>query len=320
LTGECSEPIANASNGFPNAQYRVLSFLEAQPEEWTPTVLAKELRMPKGTVRWALKRLKEQGKVVYRRVGIVHLYGASKRFSDDFNRMFKQYRTDKLYQIHGLTLKRMGDFANALPLGGMDESSVSGDGVRGGVLRWGFDWFGGKVSFQLSAGTLVVYGSFTECPLDYDRWVLFLSCLDGHLSAKGLPRILDEMGLWLVVQYGFNRDWKRFRNDKPTECVSVQGFTQWFARIYNKKPLGVLREEIHSSEERSLEQFCQLVDGSLTSVQVMNFLDVLARNMNSLQASNFELSKRVATAEGSNLRLASVIESLLRRIEKTGKH
>lgn len=139
----------------------------------------------------------------------------------------------------------------------------------------------------------MVYVSCSDNPLDYDGFLLVLSGIDGHLLTKGLPTILDDMTQWRVVQYGFNRDWKKFRNDSPTECVSVQGFTGWFARVYNKKPLGVLREEIHSREEKSLEHFIALVNGSLTSVQVMNFLDILSRNINSLQKSNFELASKV---------------------------
>lgn len=271
---------SNESNVSPNASQYILGFLEGQSEEWTPSNLAKELDMPPGTVRWALSKLREQGKVIYRKVGKYHFYSASKRFSDEFTKLFKQYGTNQLYQIHGLTLKKKGDFSNKIP--------------QGGVERWGFGYFGGKVSFQLSHFTLMVYAGFSDCPLDYDRFLLFLSCVDGHLAAKDLPRILDDMSNWRVVQYGLNRDWKRFRNDSPTECVSVQGFSQWFARVYNKKPLGVLRGEVHSREVKSLEKFVALVDGSLTSVQVMNFLDVLARNINSLQASNFELARRVA--------------------------
>ena len=105
-----------------------------------------------------------------------------------------------------------------------------------------------------------------------------------------------------VGKYHFYAANKRFRNDSPTECVSVQGFSQWFARVYDKKLF--VREEIHSREEKSLEEFIALVDGSLTSVQVMNFLDVLSRNINSLQASNFELARRVA-------QLADKVNSLL---------
>lgn len=281
---------SNESNVSPNTYYHILRFLEGQSEEWTPSTLAKELKMSPGTVRWALSKLRKQGKVIYRKVGKYRFYAANKRFSDEFTRLFKQYGTDQLYQIHGLTLKRMGDFSSKIPQGGVD--------------RWSFDYFSGKVSFQLSRFTLMVYGSFSDCPLDYDRFLLFLSCVDGHLSARDLPHILDDMANWWVVQYGLNRDWKRFRNDSPTECVSVQGFSQWFARVYDKKPFGVLREEIHSREEKSLEKFIALVDGSLTSVQVMNFLDVLSRNINSLQASNFELARRVA-------QLADKVNSLL---------
>lgn len=278
----------NKSIASTNAYYRVLDFLEGQDEEWTPTMIARELDMPKGTVRWALHKLRERGKVIYRKVGINSFYAATKRFSDEFVRLFKQHKTDNRYEVHGLTLKITGDFANAVSLGG---GGCSGDM---GVVRWKFHYRKCRVSFQLSRSTFLVYVSCSDKPLDYDAFLLLLSAIDGHLLSKGLPTILDNMVRWKVVQYGFNRDWKRFRNDSPTECVSVQGFSQWFARVYNKKPLGVLREEIHSREEKSLEEFIALVNGSLTSVQVMNFLDILSRNINSLQKSNFELASRVA--------------------------
>ena len=250
--------------------------------------------MPRGTVSWVLSRLRRDGKVIYRKAGICNFYAASKRFSDEFTRLFKRLGTENRYQVHGLTLKLQGDFANALSLGDEGRLGRFFNVRRGrGVLRWSFCYRGATVSFQLSRYTLMVWVSCSENPLDYDGLILLFSMVDGFLFAAGLPRILDNMRGWHAVQYGFNRDWKRFRNDKPTACVSVQGFMNWFARVYDKKSLGVLREEIHSREERSLEEFISLVDGSLTSVQVMNFLAVLSRNLNSLQKSNFELAVQV---------------------------
>ena len=284
---------ANASNGSTNACYRILSFLEAQSEEWTPTQLAKEMKpMPIGTIRWALMRLKIEGKVFYRPEGSVHLYAATRRFTDDFNRMFKAYGTKNRYEVHGLSIKLTGNFTNALP--------------QGGVVRDRFDYYGGFSSFQLSRETFMVWGSFTERPLDFDRFVLWLAAVDGFCRARGWPVIEGNIGRWLVVQYGFNRDWKRFRNDSPTRCCSLQGFRQWFARVYEKEGLGVLREEIHSRDERSIEEFIGLVDGSLTSVQVMNFLEMVVRNVNSLQAANTDLIKAVG-------RLADRVDVLTRK-------
>lgn len=272
----------------------MLDFLEAAPEEWTPTCLAAELGMPRGTVSWVLSRLKRDGKVIYRKAGICNFYSASKRFSDEFTRLFKKLGTANRYQVHGLTLKLKGDFANAVPVGGEGRlGKVLGVRRVRGVLRWRFCYRGATVSFQLSRLTLMVWVRCSEDPLDYDGLLCLFSMVDGFLFAAGLPCVLGNMSRWSVVQYGFNRDWKRFRNDTPTSCVSVQGFMNWFARVYDKKSMGVLREEIHSREERSLEEFISLVDGSLTSVQVMNFLAVLSRNLNSLQKSNFELAGQV---------------------------
>jgi len=261
----------------------VLSFLEAQPEEWTPSQLAKELGMPRGTVGWILQKLKVDGKVFFIPRGKIHCYAATKRFTDDFNRMFKAYPTDKKYEIHGLSLKLQGvQFTNTIPLGGGEK-----------VVRDGFDYYGGHTSFQLSKETFMIWGSFTDRPLDYDRFVLWLSAVEGFCKARGWAGIEGNIGKWMVVQYGFNRDWKRFRNDSPTTCVSMQGFKQWFARIYEKEGLGVLREEIHSREEKSLEEFCHLVDGSMTSVQVMNFLELVVRTVNESHAINTELTKQI---------------------------
>jgi len=291
---------SNATNTSTNAYYRVLSFLEAQPEEWTPTQLSKELRIPQGTVRWILKKLKENNKVFYRPVGKVHLYAATRQFTDDFNRMFKAYPTDKLYEIHGLSLKLGGNFANALPEGG-------------GVVRDGFDYYGGRTSFQLSVGTFMVWGSFTGRPLDWDRFLLWLSAVDGFCRARGWPVFDGNLGKWVVVQYGFNRDWKRFRNDSPTRCVSLQGFKKWFARVYQKEGLGVLREEIHSIDERSLEEFVHLVDGSMTSVQVMNFLEMVVRSLNESHAINADMIKRLG-------KLTDSVQGLADEVKKIKKH
>jgi hypothetical protein len=273
--------LTNTANALTNAQYSVLSFLEAQPEEWTPTQIAKELKpMPPGTVRWALKKLSEKGKVFYRAEGCTHLYAATIRFTDDFNRLFKAHGTQNRYQIHGLSLKLQGNFANNIPQGG-------------GVVRERFKYYGGGTSFQLSGETFMVWGSFTSRPLDFDRFVLWMAAVDGYCRARGWPVIEGNIKQWRVVQYGFNRDWKRFRNDSPTRCVSLQGFKSWFARVYEKEGLGVLREELHSADERSLEEFVGLCDGSMTSVQVMQHLELVTRSLNSLQAAQVDIIKAV---------------------------
>lgn len=291
---------ANTSNTSANTYYRVLSFLEAQPEEWTPQALADELKIPRGTVGWILSQLKKDGKVFYRPSGKVHFYAATRRFTDDFNKLFKVYDTRKLYEIHGLSLKLEGDFANTIP--------------QGGVRRDGFDYFGGRTSFQLSVGTFMVWGSFTSRPLDWDRFVLWLSAVDGFCRARGWPAFEDQFEKWMVVQYGFNRDWKRFRNDSPTRCVSLQGFKSWFARVYQKEGLGVLREELHSRDERSLEQFIHLVDGSLTSVQVMQYLELVTRSLNESHAINADLVKRMGMLADRQESLSKAVEYLADQI------
>jgi hypothetical protein len=293
---------ANTTNTSANTYYQLLSFLEAQPEEWTPTQLSKELHIPRGTVGWALRKLKKDGKVFFRPVGKVHFYAAGRRFTDDFNRMFKAFPTDKRYEIHGLSLKlnvKGIDIANRIPLGG-------------GVVRDSFDYYGGRTSFQLSAETLMVWGSFTDRPLDWDRFLLWLSTVDGFCNARGWATIEGNVERWLVVQYGFNRDWKRFRNDSPTRCVSLQGFKSWFARVYQKEGLGVLREEIHSTDERSLEEFVHLVDGSMTSVQVMNFLELVVRSVNESHAIETDMIKRLGS-------LADTVQGLADQVKKMQK-
>lgn len=295
------DSLANASNMSANTCCKVLSFLEAQPEEWSPSQIAKELRIPGGTVRWVLKQLKTDGKVFFVPKGKLHFYAATRRFTDDFNRMFKAYPTNKLYEIHGLSLKLGGDFANMIPQGG-----------GGQVVRDGFDYYGGRTSFQLSRETFMVWGSFTSRPLDWDRFLLWLSAVDGFCRARGWVGIEGYLEKWSVVQYGFNRDWKRFRNDSPTRCVSLQGFRNWFARVYQKEELGVLREEIHSRDEKSLEQFVHLVDGSLTSVQVMNFLEMVVRSVNESQAINIDMVKRLGS-------LADTVQGLVDEVKRLKK-
>lgn len=288
---------ANAANALTNAEYKVLSFLEAQPEEWTPSQITKELKpMPAGTVRWALKKLNERGKVFFRPEGCTHLYAATIRFTDDFNRLFKAHGTQNRYEIHGLSLKLTGNFANIIP--------------QGGVVRDKFKYYGGSTSFQLSRETFMVWGSFTSRPLDYDRFVLWLAAVDGYCRARGWPVIEGNIKLWTVVQYGFNRDWKRFRNDSPTRCVSLQGFRSWFARVYEKEGLGVLREEIHSRDERSLEQFVGLCDGSMTSVQVMQHLELVTRSLNTSIAINTDMVKVVSKLRGEVELLAKEVKAL----------
>ena len=79
--------------------------------------------------------------------------------------------------------------------------------------------------------------------------------------------------------------------------------------MYHKAAVGALREEIHSADERSLEEFIGLVDGSLTSVQVMNYLELVTRSLNESHAVNTDLVKRLGT-------LADVVYKLADRVGK----
>lgn len=142
MPSEQMEYSTNAANAFTNATHRVLDFLQRTSEEWIATCLARELELPRSTVSWALSKLRRQGKVFYRKEGRCNFYSATKQMSDEFERLFKQYGTQALFKIHGLTfkleLKKVG-MTNGYPVGG-------------GVDRWGFAWRGYEISFQLSRG------------------------------------------------------------------------------------------------------------------------------------------------------------------------
>ena len=240
--------------------------------------------MPEGTVRCVIKHLKDQNKVFFIPKGKIHLYAATKRASDDFNRLIKihalQSNNKELYQIHGLTLKLTSQalgkplIDNATPVGG---SGV----VRGG---WGVGGSGvGETSFQLSFETLMVYGSFSNASLDFDGFMVWLARVDGFLISKGWPRIEGNMQFWVVSQYGLNKDYAVFRNDSPTNAVSLKGFEKWFARVYDKKmPDGshVLRDEVHSREEQSLTNFLMQAGGNMTNAQVMTMVQTVASALN----------------------------------------
>jgi hypothetical protein len=282
---------ANTSNGFSNTCGRLLDYMETRREEVTPSQLAKELALPGGTVRWNLQKLHKSGKVIQRRVGIYSFYCASKQFSDDFTRLYKMHGATEKYQVHGLTLKLEGDFSNYLsntiPLGGAP--------IFGSVVRWFVGYLGRRVSFQLSRGVLMCWVDCSLAPLDYDEFLLFLCFVDGHLAGVGLPTMRGDLGGWRVVQYGLNKDYRVFRNDSPTSAVSLKGFSDWFARCYEKKfPDGStkLREELHGTEPKRLEDFVGLISGGLTSVQILNAIYVYAQGVNSLQHQVSELIKR----------------------------
>ena len=286
----------NTSNGFSNTCLRLLNYMEARTDEITPSQLAKELALPGGTVRWGLQKLHRSGKVIQRRVGIYSFYCASKQFSDDFTRLYKMHGATEKYQIHGLTLKLEGDFSsfftNTIPLGG---APIFGRG-SGGVDRWCVPYLGKRwVSFQLSRATLMCWVDCSLAPLDYDEFLLFMCFVDGHLAGRGLPTMRVNLEGWRVVQYGLNKDYRVFRNDSPTRAVSLKGFSDWFARCYEKKfPDGStrLREEFHGAEPKSIEEFVGLISGGLTSTQILNAIYVYAQGVNSLQRQVSELVKR----------------------------
>jgi hypothetical protein len=287
---------ANVTNASANAYGCVLDFLESRPSSdayWCPKIIAEELGLNVSTVRWALKKLIAAGKVFWIPKGRVHLYASTRRFSDDFTRLMKLHPPTERYEIHGLTLKITAEslgkksFANAIPVGGVVRDGWKGVGGAGT----------GETRFQLSAGTLMVYGSFTNLSLDFDRFLVWLARVDGFLAARKWTRVDGNLRLWVVCQFGLNRDFRRFRVDGLVKSVSLQSFQDWFARIYDKElPDGehVLRVEVHSNhEERSLEQFIGLMNGDLSVVEVTNLLRTVTEACNNNSRAVAEVVKRV---------------------------
>ncbi len=287
---------ANVTNASANAYGCILGFLESRPSSdayWCPTIIAKELGLNVSTVRWTLKKLLDDSKVFWVPKGRVHLYASTRRFSDDFTRLMKLHPPTERYEIHGLTLKVTAEslgkksFANAIPVGGVVRDGWKGVGGVGT----------GETRFQLSAGTLMVYGSFTNLSLDFDRFLVWLARVDGFLAARRWPRVDGNLRLWVVCQFGLNRDYRRFRVDGLVRSVSLQSFQDWFARIYDKELPGgerVLRVEVHSNyEERSLEQFIGLMNGDLSVVEVTNLLRTVTEASNNNTRALAEVVKRV---------------------------
>lgn len=151
--------------------------------------------------------------------------------------------------------------------------------------------------FQLSAGTLMVYGSFTNLSLDFDRFLVWLARVDGFLAARKWPRIDGNLRFWVVCQFGLNRDYRRFRADGLVKSISLQSFQDWFARIYDKELPGgehVLRVEVHSNhEERSLDQMIALMNGDLSVVEVTKLLRTVTEASNNNTRALAEVVKRV---------------------------
>lgn len=282
--------VPTRSNASTNALERVLGFLETLPLseglDYNPSLIAKKLGINPSTVRWTLKKLLSQNKVVVYPKGREHYYCSTKRYSDEFNRLMKIYPPSERWELHGLTLKLeakslgLSEFSNTLPVGGVIKER--GWGGVGGKCT-------GETSFQLSKCTLMVYVSCSSAPLDYDGWLLWLKQVDGYLLAKGWPRLLgDNFGLWKQCQTGLNHDHQMVRVDSYVEAVSLKAFDDWFARVYGKKLANgkdVVREEIHVNGERSLEKFVQMLSGSMHSVMVDNKVEGAAEAVNNNTAS-----------------------------------
>jgi hypothetical protein len=302
---------ANTTNTSANAYYTVLDFLEQKPSSdayWCPKLIAEELDLNCNTVRWALKQLLTDNKVFWIPKGKIHLYASSRRFSDDFNRLMKLHPPKNRYEIHGLTLKITAEslgkeaFANAIPVGGVVRDGWKGVGGAGT----------GETRFQLSAKCLMVWGSFTNLSLDFDRFLVWLARVDGFLVARKWPRIEGQLKLWVVCQFGLNRDYRRFRADGLVKAFSLQSFEDWFARVYDKElPSGerVLRVEVHSNhEERSLDQMIALMNGDLSVVEANNLLRTVTEATNNNTKALGEVIKRIAQL--SDAVLATRNESL----------
>ncbi|MGD6851249.1 MAG: hypothetical protein ACQCN6_04225 [Candidatus Bathyarchaeia archaeon] len=288
--------VANTTNASTNAYYMVLNFLEQKPSSdayWCPKLIAQELGLNCNTVRWALKQLLKDNKVFWIPKGKIHLYASSRRFSDDFSRLMKLNPPKNRYEIHGLTLKITAEslgktaFANVIPVGGVVRDGWRGIGGQGT----------GETRFQLSKKCLMVWGSFTNLSLDFDRFLVWLARVDGFLAARKWPRIEDQLKLWVVCQFGLNKDYRRFRADGLVKAFSLQSFEDWFARVYDKElpsSKHVLRVEVHSNhEERSLEQMIALMNGDLSVVESNNLLRTVTEATNNNTKALGEVIKRI---------------------------
>ena len=304
-----------------NSYETVLDFLEGRPlgdEYWCPKEIARVLNREHGykiaesTVRGVLKRLRAENKVHCLEKGKIHLYASNKRFTSDFNYLFKNFgvrdKNNQRYQIHGLhlqlTAKSLGleSFENVLPLGG---AGLGG----GGCVRVSVDLAGGVTSVQLYRGVLVVQVNCSGCPLDLDGFVAWLAGLDGWLVAKGYPRVEGNLERWMVMQYGLNVDFLRVNVDRAPVAVSLLGFKRWLYRVYDKvldDGRCVVRSEVHGvgGEGFGVEAFLSLASGSMSYVQVMNMV----------QATAFQLDNAVARIGGLERAVAALARSVDRLV------
>ena len=317
----------NACNTSRNALVEVLSFLESRAtgDEWyCPSYLASKscLDLPGGTVRGMLKKLLADNKVLMDNRGKYHFYASAKRMSDDFNRLLKTHGTAKKWQIHGLTLKISAKdvglksfhsvMCNTTPLGGTEVLSSLAPLLR--------EHFGvkdhGLTTFQLSVDTLVVWCGCTLEPMDYDRFVLWLTRVDTWLELHGLTQVRDNLLKWKVVQYGLNEDFIAVDNSKGVS-ITLKAFDSFIARVYSKPALGenVVRMEAHSREEKSLEAMLGLVSGGMAFAHTQGALGLVAsemQNNNLTQRDTNRIMMRVAqrldSQEAENQRLRAKLE------------
>lgn len=327
----------NGCNASRNALVEVLSFLESRAigDEWyCPSYLASKncLDLPGGTVRAMLKKLLNQNKVLCEIRGKYHFYASVKRISNDFNRLLKTHGTAKKWQIHALTLKISAKdvglesfnsvMRNTTPLTGQQPLSPLSSMLR--------DHFGvkdrGLTTFQLSANTLTVWCGCTLEPMDYDRFVLWLTRVDAWLELHGLTQIRDNLLKWKVVQYGLNDDFIAVDNSKEVS-ITLKSFDSFIARVYSKRALGenVVRMEAHSREEKSLEAMLGLVGGGMAFAHTQGALGLVAsemQNNNLTQRDTNRIMLRVAQrleaqeAENKSLR-ADLEEEKKRRQEES---
>jgi hypothetical protein len=289
-----------------NAKQQILDFLESRSERdeyWCPTVLAKTLDLPRGTVSRCMAELVAKNKVFWIPKGKIHLYAATKRQNEDLARMMKLHqftRKDNIC-VHGLSLtlkaKAIGrkDFseeltnsnqANGTPPGGMSKVVHASFGVQD------ID----HTSFQLSRRSLTIYCGCSLKPMDYEMFVLWMAKVDVVLQTKQWPSLDANMKHWIIKQYGINKDGKVVKNDHPKFAASMFAFHGWLARVYEKDmPNGdrVLRQEVHSNEEKYIDDFVKMAFGSVNEVKTSENLPQLIESQNNVARSNQEIRKEI---------------------------
>lgn len=146
--------------------------------------------------------------------------------------------------------------------------------------------------------------------------------VDGFLAARKWPRVEGQLRLWVVCQFGLNKDYRRFRADGLVKAFSLQCFEDWFARVYDKElPAGehVLCAEVHSNhEERSLDQMIALMNGDLSTVEANNLLRIVTEATNSNTKALGEVIRRmgqladvILAVRNENNELSTVLREFL---------